>query len=707
MKMENAVKTILSRIDASNLPAVPRVLLDLMAATQRPNVSFEELAKIIAQDASLSSKVLTAANSPFYRQRGEITDLNRVLIVLGLTTLKTIAITRAVQQFFAQLTQTHQSFLEIIWYRSLTCAHLARKLASLTAYDFPDEAYLSGLVHRLGQLVLLECFPKEYPDILIDHFDGQQIAVEKKLFGASHNEVGAYLIDSWRLQSFIADAVHYQYQQAETIADGAKLIKIINLASQLSSIDTGKKYSVFAAVDTLFGLNQSLIEEMLGDVRTLVEQTAGSLGISIADADGNGIKNLTTAAQRNAVQKFLGEQVKEIALAAVVHQQLESSLALNRLVTTIRRDMSVLFGIHVAAVFIYREEAHCLEGVAGEQEQDSLWPTISVGLEPGHSLLAKALRRKEILHSFNNDKTEPETIVDRQICRLLGTEGMLLIPMSIDESAIGVIAAGLESPATPIMKANLGFIALFAGEAAQALHHRQSSNREGRQTDDKAKSAYQLHARKLAHEINNPLSIINNYLYLLGLKLGKEDADEIRIIQEEINRVGKLVLRLPDCPEDAVNEDNSSVDVNALILDLARLFKLGILQTHAINLNVMLDDSIPQISSSRNKLKQILINLMKNAAEAMPNGGSMTISTKDSVYLGKKCYMEIKLSDTGPGLPEEIRRHLFNPVKSTKGKQHPGLGLAISKSLVDELGGTIIYSSSPGDGTIVQILLPK
>src|SRR5690606_35507005 len=120
---ETALSKILARIDTQHIPAIPKVLLNLIEAFQNQNTGFEELTRIISQDAGLASKVLAAANSPFYHQFGELKDLNRVLIILGLEPLKTITMTSVVQQFFNQIPPSQHNALEVIWFRSLACAH--------------------------------------------------------------------------------------------------------------------------------------------------------------------------------------------------------------------------------------------------------------------------------------------------------------------------------------------------------------------------------------------------------------------------------------------------------------------------------------------------------------------------------------------------------------------------------------------------------
>jgi signal transduction histidine kinase len=120
-----------------------------------------------------------------------------------------------------------------------------------------------------------------------------------------------------------------------------------------------------------------------------------------------------------------------------------------------------------------------------------------------------------------------------------------------------------------------------------------------------------------------------------------------------------------------------------------------------------LDNAIPPILLSKNKLKQILINLLKNAMEASPSDGKITVSTKDNIYFGAGEFIEIKVEDKGPGLPEDVLRRLYSPVTSTKGKDHSGLGLTICKSLVDELKGMIRCDSSAATGTVFYIYLPR
>jgi HD-like signal output (HDOD) protein/nitrogen-specific signal transduction histidine kinase len=705
--MDNAVLSILSKVDLNNLPVVPKVLLDLIKATQNSEVNISELAGIIGQDASLSSKVLAVANSSYYRRWGEITDLNRVVVVLGISTVKTIAITRSVQQYFSEIPHINHDFLELIWYRSLTCAHVAHRLAKLICYPFPDESYLTGLLHRIGQLILLECFSKDYSNFLKQHLDGQEGELEKRLFGANHNEVGGALIESWNLQSFISDAVWHQYQPFEAIADSGQLVKIVNLAGRIASMDSANRLEVLDLAEKLFGIHQPLIDDIVEEVGGLVRQSADDIGIKVDAPEGKGIKCQTSVHQRESARKSLGERIKSLMLSSFVRQQLEANSELAKLVGVVHKDLCALFGFQVAAFFLFRSETNDLIGVTGFPEEDFLWPSVTINLSPDHSLLAKCLLQRRIMHSFDACSRNLKSIIDRQICRLLGADGLMLIPLFDGERHVGVIAAGIGKSDAQALASKADFITLFSREAAHALLNVVANERVDRQKAEGIRKNYQLHARKLVHEVSNPLSIIQNYLYLLSERLSGENTHEIKIIQDEIDRVGKLLLHLPQSLENAPEDDSGMTDINLLVTDLKGLFQGGTFSGREIKVEVKLDQAIPPLLINKNKLKQILINLLKNAIEASSSGGKITVSTKDNIYFGSGEFVEIKIEDKGPGLPEDVLQCLYSPVTSTKGKDHSGLGLTICKSLVDELKGMIRCDSSAATGTAFYVYIPR
>jgi len=116
---------------------------------------------------------------------------------------------------------------------------------------------------------------------------------------------------------------------------------------------------------------------------------------------------------------------------------------------------------------------------------------------------------------------------------------------------------------------------------------------------------------------------------------------------------------------------------------------------------------VPPLHGDSGALKQVVLNLLSNAAEAMPNGGRLTVVSADNVNLDGELFVLLQVTDSGGGIQPEILQRLFQPGTSTKGEGHEGIGLAVSDSIVRRMGGRILCRSSLGRGTIFVVLLPR
>ena len=685
----------------ANLPSPPAILIELIDSCNSPNVSFSQLAGIIQQDAAVSSKVIAAANSPFYRQWQEISDLNRLLVVLGMKSVRTIAINSAVQQFFNQLGKQAGRAVDQIWYRSLICAHCARSLAQLTAYPSPEEAYLAGLLHRLGQLALLQAHPDEYQAILAEGILGEALnRLETEKLGYTSPAIAAQLIDSWALQSFISDAVLYQNEPIEAVLESSHLVKLINLSAHLAQFDKKPDNSLLARADQLFGLNQAMVETLMQESQEKAESAAQSLGIALPSQKGE------PPVQQH--MDALGERVRQAALFGGGMETLPEKSDLPMVLQQIQRDLDLLFGLDRSCFLLYEPEAKLLQPTDPRHGESDLLKGISLSTETARSLAADAFLNQQTRSSFEQSDETGLNVAEKQLARYIQQEELVYLPLTSQQQKLGLIAVGLSEKQWQSLADQHALLALFAKEAGQILQRHQETVNAQQLAVDEERAAFQLEARKVVHEANNPLGIINNYLHILGMKLGEDHPvqGEIDIIKEEIERVGKIILRIRDIPE-GMEQQARKLDINQLITDLDKLFQSSLFPSHNISSTLSLDRSIPAIRTQRSVMKQILTNLVKNAVEAMPQGGNLTISTRDNAYLNGKAHIEIQVIDDGPGIPPDIMQQLFTPVTSTKDSSHSGLGLAIVKNLLDELSGDIVCTSSAGQGTRFQLYLPR
>jgi signal transduction histidine kinase len=211
-------------------------------------------------------------------------------------------------------------------------------------------------------------------------------------------------------------------------------------------------------------------------------------------------------------------------------------------------------------------------------------------------------------------------------------------------------------------------------------------------------------AAQLSHEINNP---IHNTRSLLESSLRRvDDNDEAReligLALGEVTRMATLTRQLLDVYRGSLTEPVvGPVDLRALLLDMGRANR-EMLQKLGVSLDISTADPLPYVNGSVDKLKQVVLNLMLNARDAMPDGGTLSIIAQATVG-----WMEIRVSDTGSGIAPEYRDRIFDAFFTTKREvSGVGLGLAVTYGIVTQHKGTIEVDSIVGRGTTFTVRLP-
>ncbi len=211
-------------------------------------------------------------------------------------------------------------------------------------------------------------------------------------------------------------------------------------------------------------------------------------------------------------------------------------------------------------------------------------------------------------------------------------------------------------------------------------------------------------AANVAHELNNPLTGIVTFSHLLLEKSCTEDParDNLTKIVNQANRCRDIIRGLLDFSRQR-KPDKSLSDVNTILQNC-----ISLLEKQALFLNVKiiqnLDQAIPRIIIDASQIERVFINMLVNAADAMEGDGILTISTR---HREKGNCIEIEISDTGSGIPEENLEKIFDPFFTTKETGHGvGLGLAISYGIIKEHKGSVIVESEVGKGTTFIVRLP-
>ena len=205
----------------------------------------------------------------------------------------------------------------------------------------------------------------------------------------------------------------------------------------------------------------------------------------------------------------------------------------------------------------------------------------------------------------------------------------------------------------------------------------------------------------VAHEINNPVAVIQGNLDVLRDILGaaaKPVEPEVRLIQEQVHRIRLIVAKLLQFarPQEYVGY-REPVAPATLIQDSLVLVS-HLLKRGTISVEQHLD-SVRNVLCNRNELQQVLINLMVNAIQAMPDGGVLTLAAEDWDDLDMPLGLQLVVADTGPGLTLAERERLFKPFYTARKPDGTGLGLWVSQSLVERYGGHITVDSEIGRGS--------
>ncbi len=215
-------------------------------------------------------------------------------------------------------------------------------------------------------------------------------------------------------------------------------------------------------------------------------------------------------------------------------------------------------------------------------------------------------------------------------------------------------------------------------------------------------------AASIAHEINNPLEAIKNALYLLTNKTPADDpsAKFLQIATKETDRVSRILRQMLGFYRPPKMEPT---DINRLIEESESLIEKHLRQAR-VKVENELDPELPPVIASVDQLKQVLLNLMLNAQQAMPQGGTLFVSTRAAYGADPEFLMSesvhIQIRDTGNGIAEEHLPHIFEPFFSTKDEKGTGLGLWVSQGIVQAHGGSIKLRSRQGRGTTFSVALP-
>ena len=700
-----AEKNIFEKIKQSNnLPQLPQIILKLIQACNSEETNIEELTEIISTDPSLTTRLIQIIGSPYINLPKEVNSIKTAVVYLGIDTIRNIAISTSAMRFFSLSKAVPEFNIGRFWYHSYKCGVIARKMAEEKDFSNPDEFFLAGLLHDIGRLVLLQNFSEDYKAILKDcSTEKQLIAVELKMFDIDTPQVSAWLFGQWNLNPLICDAVLFINESVEQIEGALSHVKMLFIANFLAGLDTFEKIS---DIICLTDIPQARLEQIAIAAEEEVLEMSKSLGIKIDEEQDTFYEDSLTA------------EIKDLSLFYGTLQNLLHAKDIESVLDIAHNGFKIIFNIPRVFYFFLDEKKNILTGsCAGNDKSHKIIKSIAIPLSNRSSLLVKCIKEQKVQNSLKKKAEEKLAISDTQMIRLLEAEGLYCVPIYSSEKASGVMVLGVDEITAKSLEDNNGLVKLFSKQTGICIQSIRFYNEYAVNLHEKKMEAYSTLTDKVIHEINNPIAIIKNYIETLGLKLpDKHPAqDELVVIGEEMNRVAGLLDKLRSFSRPKI-DGFEQVDINQLCQTMLEILKKSILLPKRIEASISIDPEIPKVKTDPNGLKQVFINLIKNAAEAMDEGGKITVTTRflsesAKILIDEKKRIpgsiELMISDNGPGIDEKIKETLFEPYITTKiGSANSGLGLSIVHSIVKELNGKIRCETRQDEGTSFIITLP-
>lgn len=730
------VELVLSQIDA--LPTLPAVAAQLLAVTTDESSSARQVIQLVESDQSLSARILSTVAKA--NVGSPVKTVERAVVLLGFHAVRSLVLSIQIFETFSQRMEHSSSRFDRVgfWKHSLAVGCAARMLAELlpsppgSASPHPEEAFVCGLLHDIGKVVLSACFVKSYDRVLakVEATRACIADVEREVFGLDHTVAGQRLAAHWKLPAMISECIwlHNQVPAATpTRIQFPEHVQIVQIANRLArqmrigfSGDCGPDPSLNAEAESL-GFSKAILDRVFAELPELIEARAELIGLN----------RLTS---RDVYYEALAKTNAELARVnmslAMANRRLEQRSLCFEALRTLNAELSN----EPTHEEICRVSANVVAKVVDSG------PAVVFAVSPGRSVLvavassvAEGTAKAEVLpasaagdlsavlaetgNGWQRVATMPGALLDRLMSSLGRPPawywpirhqkrfmGAVVVagerPVELDESmsamadAFGVWLAGAESRV----------VSRHLAEDLADLNRRLVNSREELARARSLAMVGEM-AAGAAHELNNPLAVISGRAQMLN----REEVDDaVRrsalLIAEHAHRASAIVSELM---EFAKPPQPCRIPFSlAELLGQVRREWLEKTSFPEGQFRLELSDDLPRILADCAQVKTLFDELIRNAVEAMSGVPEPLLVINCSGDLADD-RLVVAVRDNGCGMEPEVLEHAMDPFFSRRpAGRGRGLGLSRAVRYAEINGGRIRLSSRAGEGTVVLVELP-
>ncbi|MBL4809905.1 MAG: HDOD domain-containing protein [Phycisphaerales bacterium] len=746
------IEAILTGI--TRLPTLPEVAARLLSMGAAEDVRLDEVIELIEADPALSARMLSLCRHADSGLGDRITTVRRAVIMLGLDAVRSAVLSVIVFDNL-RVDETGGLFdFEGFWTRSIAVACVSEwVMGKQRSIDISsDEAYLAGLVHGLGKLALYKVLPKSW-EKAVTMAQRQNVALssaEKATIGIEHHTAGKRLAEHWGLPDSIRDVVwlHGQLPSALPERCSRDLVSVVTLAcAWCEAKHLGWSGEVRGGVEvediaSEIGVDLEELELASTEIVERVSQRAKILGVGEFSAPDLLLGSLTRAKaklvamnQELRAKQLIADRSHGLLRAVdVFYDWIGTGSEIERVVGGMVRSGASLTGIE-RGVVIVQESPGCAwikysvaDGVivddpGGDRGQRVESPSISDSgeIRPGH---VAGLSGDQVLElaTLNWFGEMIQSVREIGAASLIGVGDCGGDDLEALDGVSCLVVLIKASPSAAAELSSKGFRVLsnawgrslgetVKSKAASVLSEElASANRElaGMQrekTQNESLLRLGQMAAGAAHEMNNPLSVINGRSQQLLERLGTQrDRDAAKAIVQAADSLSSMISSmhlLAEPPEPSLTfADPVLVVREAIELAKGQCHRADI----RAKIKLHIKGTVSPIEVDRDLLSRAISEPIVNAVLSNPSG-LVTISIESAGVDGR---VLIRIVDTGPGLSQRALNHAFDPFFSElKAGRRPGLGLARARSVIELHGGVISIGNTTGriSGALIQIVL--
>ena len=559
--------------------------------------------------------------------------------------------------------------------RALLRAECALHLAIETRYPRPDEAYLAGLWRGFGHA--------RRP-----LGETRAAGVETR---AQQAQELSKLIRDCGLPASLGDALELGAVMEEQLKGTHPLLALAVAAERLAYPHWQEH---LPEVARLTGLHEGVLSSMRTDVAYIVAGHAAYPAPSALPCTSAAHLPATANDDPYRSAGMLG--LLTAAFFDIEAQQVEDRLA----------TACPLFGLQHVPPLLSVDDSGRLRTLlpAPNAALSALIDELQLRVDDDHSVIALCARNAHASTVLFHHRQLGRSVADWQIAGWLGHKGLCCLPLTANGQPM-VALIGVDHEHALNSELRWRYAALL-GAAARSLHAAQRHRNEIAAREALLQQRFHEHVRKIAHEVTNPLTVLKSRLEMLGVHRPQDTPlqDEMVLLNAELDRIDKLMRTASSLPLDSVEIARCAVP--ELLLDMRSMYGEALFAERGIQLELRAAHDLPPAAVPASALKQVLLNLFRNASEALLPGQRLAVSALSQVTVDGRASLEIRLVDNGPGLPPERARAPFMPNPSAKGSGHQGLGLSVVREILAQWGATILCRSQPATGTRFQIFLP-